>query len=112
MNVLRVALGQFTGSLLKLKFRLKLIECPEVLGPVENQSLNERTGSSLGSWHFDLVSNFSFFLKGDFMPRVYFLPSLFFFDGGDPTTVLKRPRFRKSTNCRFDSLEDGFPDEG
>lgn len=50
------------------------------------------------------------FLKGDFMPRVYFLPSLFFFDGGDPTVKTpKRLRFRMSKK-RGESR--GHPDVG
>ena len=54
----------------------------------------------------DLESNFSFFFrKGDFMPRVYFSSSLFFFDGGDPTTSLidKKPFRRLTTDCLVDT---------
>ena len=54
----------------------------------------------------DLESNFSFFFrKGDFMPRVYFSSSLFFFDGGDPTTSLidKKPFRRLTTDCLADT---------
>ena len=46
-----------------------------------------------------------FFRKGDFMPRVYFSSSLFFYDGGDPTTSLidKKPFRRLTTDCLVDT---------